>query len=165
MLTLRTLHVRSNSGYSVCPIMLSATDTLGAPSKPLLSTPAPAPVLACPAYGTSGHTFAGHETSSFGPRACELVKGAGAGGAGARCPMRETSVLWAGWTNGRPHTFFFRSSRRQQRGKEILSRKNSYNGDVPEYITHINATSTFHFDDTDGGVGRCHVRHLGWPTG
>jgi hypothetical protein len=49
---------------------------------------------------------------------------------------------------------------------EILSRKkNSYNGDVPEYITHINATSTFHFNDTDSGVRWCHVRHLGWPTG
>ena len=51
-----------------------ATDTPGALGKPLLSTPAPAPVLVCPAYSTSDHTFVGHKTSSFGPHVCGLVE-------------------------------------------------------------------------------------------
>jgi hypothetical protein len=51
-----------------------ATDTLGALGKPTLSTPAPAPVLACLAYGTSDHTFVGHKMLSFGPHACGLVE-------------------------------------------------------------------------------------------
>jgi hypothetical protein len=61
------------AGY-VGVLVYIATDTSGALGKPPLSTPAPAPVLACPAYGTSDHTFAGHKTSSFGPHACELVE-------------------------------------------------------------------------------------------
>jgi hypothetical protein len=69
-----------------------ATDTSGALGKPLLSTPAPALVLACPVYGTSDHTFAGHEMSSFGPHVCGLVERAQAPegwGCEAQCRRRQ----------------------------------------------------------------------------